>query len=486
MDGKPETILNVTRNGNTDEYKFEPNLDMLYKILHHDDCWQMPVCLISIIGSARKGKSVMMNWMLQYLSSSKGDNWMTEKKKLKHEFPWNGGDDSVTMGIVMWSKPFVVEQDGRQVAVLLMDTQGLFDGQISNQLTEDLFGISTLASSVQIFNLMSDIQEDTLQYLEKFTTYGRKHFAANGGKAFQKLLFLIRDFGHRNIGFGHEAGSRFLDKKLSMDRGGQDVRHVRRHLRDAFEDLECFTLPHPGRDLAECENVLCPLESIDKDFLDNVKAFIRHTLQPGNLTLKTVGGRHITGLELYQYFRQYVDVIIEKSLSVETISEANQLGFFSSMAARAFTQWQSDMSRALSSPLGVTDENFQAIVTHATESAVRKYNDSIDLSNYRHPGYGNSLNALQHFMDDQANVYRIQNDFRKANFVRGLKALGLLVAAGCVVAAAVLIPVGLPAAMLAEMGGVAGLAKLLLQRGPGVMESIMALLATLLRRSANF
>jgi atlastin len=59
------------------------------------------------------------------------------------------------------------------MAVLLMDTQGMFDNEASMALTAQIFGVSTLISSFQIYNIHSKIQEDNLQHLALFSEYGR-------------------------------------------------------------------------------------------------------------------------------------------------------------------------------------------------------------------------------------------------------------------------------------------------------------------------
>jgi atlastin len=44
-------------------------------------------------------------------------------------FVWKGGQERQTTGIWMWSTPFIKEcaQTGQKIAILLMDTQGMFD-----------------------------------------------------------------------------------------------------------------------------------------------------------------------------------------------------------------------------------------------------------------------------------------------------------------------------------------------------------------------
>lgn len=150
-------------------------------------------------------------------------------------FSWRGGRERNTTGIWLWSEPFVrqLPGSGEEVAVLLMDTQGMFDSRLTQMLTVRpasphaaflapvplsrasagvaqacIFGLSTLISSHQIYNVQNRIQEDNLQHLALFTEYGRiahskqreaagaaASAAADGSAAaFQHLEFLVRDW----------------------------------------------------------------------------------------------------------------------------------------------------------------------------------------------------------------------------------------------------------------------------------------------------
>jgi len=56
-----------------------------------------------------------------------------------------------------------------QANVLLMDTQGAFDSMSTIKDCATVFALSTLLSSVQIYNIMSNLQEDDLQHLQVFS-----------------------------------------------------------------------------------------------------------------------------------------------------------------------------------------------------------------------------------------------------------------------------------------------------------------------------
>jgi atlastin len=53
-----------------------------------------------------------------------------------------------------------------QLAIVLLDTQGTFDNQTSMKENTFIFALSTLLSSVQIYNLQDRIQMDDLSNLQ--------------------------------------------------------------------------------------------------------------------------------------------------------------------------------------------------------------------------------------------------------------------------------------------------------------------------------
>jgi len=65
------------------------------------------------------------------------------------------------LGIWLWSKPFLLEHSDRDdaLAVLVMDTQGAWDSQMSNEHSACIFGITSLLSSKLIYNLQNRISE---------------------------------------------------------------------------------------------------------------------------------------------------------------------------------------------------------------------------------------------------------------------------------------------------------------------------------------
>ncbi|KAL3218814.1 hypothetical protein MRX96_031351 [Rhipicephalus microplus] len=136
--------------------------------------------------------------------------WIEETDTPLRGFQWRPGSTRETAGILLWNEVFLMtNSDGEKVAVLLMDTQGTFDCESTMKESTVIFSLSLMASSVQIYNIMSNIKENDLQHLQFFAEYGRLAQEDNKTQAFQKLLFLVRDWN-----WAHEFECGF--------QGGQD------------------------------------------------------------------------------------------------------------------------------------------------------------------------------------------------------------------------------------------------------------------------
>lgn len=105
--------------------------------------------------------------MLQYVNYRPSKDWLGDENEPLSGFSWRGGSERDTTGILMWSEVFLHDyEDGRKVAIILLDTQGAFDSQSTVRDCATVFALSTMLSSVQIFNLSQNIQEDDLQHLQ--------------------------------------------------------------------------------------------------------------------------------------------------------------------------------------------------------------------------------------------------------------------------------------------------------------------------------
>src|SRR5262249_22617483 len=122
--------------------------------------------ILAIGGEYRMGKSFFLNLCLRYLyhqrSGASGD-WLAPEVPLENRFFSKRQSDPVTKGINIWPDPFFVrDAAGEEVAVLLSDAQGNFDGQMDMKDNSIIFGMSTLISSLLVaFNFNAQISNDS-------------------------------------------------------------------------------------------------------------------------------------------------------------------------------------------------------------------------------------------------------------------------------------------------------------------------------------
>lgn len=156
--------------------------------------------------------------------------------------------------------------------MLVVDTQGLFDNEASMLLTSCIFGLSTLMSSHQIYNVKERISEDHLQHLALFSEYGRMALAGEtdkeiedknaqeaaqadsepkevnekeetdkeetktvdgSKKAFQRLEFLIRDWPELEL-LNDEFMNKYIRSTVFESKGSKDLRETRDQITSCF------------------------------------------------------------------------------------------------------------------------------------------------------------------------------------------------------------------------------------------------------------
>ena len=312
---KPLQIISIDNEKN----QFQLNEKLFQSVLEKIPT-NMKVAIVSVVGAFRTGKSFLLDFFLRYLrlpqdnagevaweqmfvSGEKLEGNVNASLKPKNTnnattaedktnaaadhgdsqggFSWRAGRDTNTTGIWIWSEPFVRKiSTGETVAVLLVDTQGMFDQSLSQLLTTSIFGLSTLLSSYQVYNVKNQIQEDQLQHLSLFAEYGRVALqqdqnegnstedSSNGNDGnddgkdrsppppFQTLQFLVRDWNEfedlepedlNDMKGLEKSMTDYLQSVLATtESSNDDLVSVRKHITDCFETVDAFLLPHPG------------------------------------------------------------------------------------------------------------------------------------------------------------------------------------------------------------------------------------------------
>ncbi|XP_056264606.1 atlastin-2-like isoform X2 [Pseudoliparis swirei] len=314
------------------EHSFSLHEAALERLLLQEEVQDLHVVVVSVAGAFRKGKSFLLDFMLRFMYKQ-SDSWVGGEEEPLTGFSWRGGCERETTGILAWSEVFVVEKpDGCKVAVLLIDTQGAFDSQSTIKDCATLFALSTMTSSVQVYNLSQNVQEDDLQHLQLFTEYGRLAMEEVYEKPFQSLMFLIRDWSYPyEHPYGLEGGLSFLEKRLQVKQNQhEELQNVRKHIHSCFSNIGCFLLPHPGLKVATNPHFDGRLRDIDEEFTKELVNLVPALLSPENLVEKEVGGVKITCRELVHYFKAYMKIYQGEELPhpksmLQATAEANNL-----------------------------------------------------------------------------------------------------------------------------------------------------------------
>uniref|UniRef100_A0A3P9NUE9 Atlastin GTPase 2 n=1 Tax=Poecilia reticulata TaxID=8081 RepID=A0A3P9NUE9_POERE len=297
---------------------FQLDVAALEKILLQDHVKDMNLVVVSVAGAFRKGKSFLLDFMLRYMYNQHSDTWIGGDHEPLIGFKWRGGCERETTGI--------------QVVNFSTLTCGAFDSQSTIKDSATVFALSTMTSSVQVYNLSHNIQEDDLQHLQLFTEYGRLAMEETESKPFQSLMFLIRDWSSPyEYDYGLKGGQAFLQKRLQVKNcQHEELQNVRKHIDSCFSKISCFLLPHPGLKVATNPKFDGRLKDIEDDFKTQLAELMPVLLAPDQLVEKQIGGSKITCKDLVEYFKAYIkiyegDELPHPKSMLRATAEANNL-----------------------------------------------------------------------------------------------------------------------------------------------------------------
>uniref|UniRef100_A0A182K3G1 GB1/RHD3-type G domain-containing protein n=1 Tax=Anopheles christyi TaxID=43041 RepID=A0A182K3G1_9DIPT len=333
MEARPVQVVETS-----EDHSFLLNEEALSEILLQDSIKDRAIVVVSVAGAFRKGKSFLLDFFLRYMYSKYVHHqsvleWLGDESEPLSGFSWRGGSERDTTGILMWSDIFLHDRaKGEKLAIILMDTQGAFDSQSTVRDCATVFALSTMLSSVQIYNLSQNIQEDDLQHLQLFTEYGRLALADSGKKPFQRLQFLVRDWSFPyEAEYGALGGQLILQRRLEVsDKQHPELQSLRRHITSCFSEIACFLMPHPGLTVATNPSFDGRLADITPEFKKSLRELVPMLLAPENLIVKEINGQRVKARDLVQYFKSYMAIYKgnelpePKSMLVAT-AEANNL-----------------------------------------------------------------------------------------------------------------------------------------------------------------
>ncbi|XP_031749228.1 RING finger protein 112-like [Xenopus tropicalis] len=267
----------------------------------------LPVCLICVIGEKRRGKSFLLNYILRALSCREEGRPLSlgADDAPLGGFEWRDGMISTTKGIWIWSKPFILENKGENMAVFVLDTEGSLDIKSSRDICLKLSGLSMILSSYLIFNVNSNLKTTEMDYLEMYLDVAEKVGRSFDLQALQHLNILIRDWQDFTR-CGKEDARAYVFHETENLQNDPSYRLVSETLRGPLAD--CSLLPHPGKGLLTGSQG--KLSDMDEDFRNLLTNYIFTLVGDLWLHRKTDRqGEHMTCAQLGNILKRVVNIL---------------------------------------------------------------------------------------------------------------------------------------------------------------------------------
>ncbi|KAG6926575.1 ring finger protein 112 [Chelydra serpentina] len=270
--------------------------EALSRCLEQGGVGDAPVCLVSIIGEQRRGKSFLMNCLLRRLQSPEAEDtsWMDRKDEALGGFECRTGTVSVTKGVWMWDQPLWVQAQGRRVAVFLVDTEGSLDLKRHMETSIKLSMFIILLSSYWIFNISSTFKWTEADYLEMFVHVAKEVGETCNLPPIQGLDLLVRDW-QLSGAYGADGGQEYLEDITRDLAASAEQPLVLGALRAS--GTRCYLLPHPGTGFTRSRAGMPG--DMEEDFQQSLCEYVTSVMRSAGTHVRTDRARQVlTGAQL--------------------------------------------------------------------------------------------------------------------------------------------------------------------------------------------
>lgn len=309
-------------------------------------------------------------------------------------FRFKGGMDHCTEGIWMWSEPFMRNLQGTQTAVLLMDTQGAWGGEMAKEQSAAVFGLTAVISSKQIYNINQQIQEDKVENLAYFMRFAQAAIRKAAAemergnnklkseeieKPFQSLDFLVRDWRNFRDDWTVEQ---------CIDQMGQHfARHVNPEklvesstaeaLHSMFQRLKCFCMPHPGFAI-EKDTWTGKVNDISRDFIRFADVYVREVFET-HLQPKKILGSELSTMTFPMVLRDFVTAFHDAAPAAMSFTKAMENCTVLLAKEQAMKHYTKKMDEeAKKNPRGISADAFEEMNRSLT-SAIQAEFDGVTI-----------------------------------------------------------------------------------------------------------
>ena len=266
------------------------------------------IAVYCIAGCSRSGKSFVLDLFLKYLLNGGREDWIDVD--IEESFKYSNSEDRVATGIWIWSEPIIrKDREGNDIAVFLMDTQGWHDSRQPKRDDELIFELSTLLSSVILFNVEKRINEDVLFYLQNLTSTAHA-LGEMDDQPFQRLVFLVRDWlafdVMNDFPYGYYDSQRptefrdFIQYKWEPSGRSEQDNKIRKMISLLYERICAYLMPNPGKIIYYNK---FDGSKIDNEFKDHLVNFCSILFDEGNIVPNQFNGVYLKGMQLFELIK---------------------------------------------------------------------------------------------------------------------------------------------------------------------------------------
>ena len=280
------------------------------------------VCVVSVAGLYRTGKSSLVNFLLD------ADSGFTVGPTVRR----------CTRGIWFWGSPRRAKlPSGEPCWVVVLDTEGLGGLEADQHYDTRIFSLATLLCSTLVYNSLGSIDEGAISNLS-FVANLSQHIRVSddGGdgdldaheyhKFFPSFVWVVRDFALDLVDdYGTAISSddyleRALATQVGFDPATTERNRVRQMMTAFFTERKCFPLVRPLLDESKLQEIdKVGFANLRGEFKEGVDALKAH-LYESHLRPKEIHGRPLNGASFVGLVEQYIAAI--EGGSVPTISTA--------------------------------------------------------------------------------------------------------------------------------------------------------------------
>ncbi|XP_066487107.1 RING finger protein 112 isoform X2 [Tiliqua scincoides] len=369
--GQPVQLLSLNENGVLCLQE-----EVLSHCLEQEQVKDCPVCLVSILGEHRRGKSFLLNFLLRRLRNLEieGASWMGEEAEPLKGFEWRPGPRSTTKGVWIWSQPFWIPSEQGKVAMFLMDTEGSLDLERSKEVSIKLSAFSMLLSSYLILNVATMMKDSDLEYLETFVYVAETVGRTCKLKPIQRLDVVVRDWYFPAV-FRYQGGQACLQDTIQKLKGPPG-RHPRALEALRSRNTHCYLMPFPGKSLVM--GTRGTLADMDYDFRDCLREYVDGLARSaGNHVRRDQEGKALTGAELADRIKNFSDILKKHKFHFSSATEMaiNLRNWEIQEMFEEFIKEQDQLTLPMLKCLKVTPKSMAQRLKHELE---RRCNESLE------------------------------------------------------------------------------------------------------------